>query len=341
MNKAELVFKAIDVFGEAPQNAVHYPGIVRVQNIPYADTSEKFTIGDLYFKRTILNDGKLHPVLLYIHGGGFIKGDKDYRVTNSEFYAYHGYFVYNIDYRMPPEVPLTDNFADIINAINFIPELAKTYNIDPKKVVVSGDSSGAFQTAMLAASAFDDELRQALSLPEVTCKPAALALMCGIYDLEQLLQGPRLFGVIPETASLMMGFKVKNDMSNINDYEYIRYICPVHLVNPDWCPTFITWAEEDIICVGQGPSMAKALEENNIRMEKFYVKGLIRNHCYHLMINLPSSKECMNRCVKFLNEVLDNDDPEKDEIVINEKMNNVEPEDEVSEEENKTEGSEE
>lgn len=314
MNKAQLVFKAIDVFGDAPQNAVHYPGIVRFPDISYTGDDCKYTVGDLYFRRTDLRDGKKHPVMLYIHGGGFIKGDKDYRVTNSEFFAYHGYFVFNIDYRMPPDVALTENFSDIIKAINFLTELSKDYNIDVDRIVVSGDSSGAYQTAMLAAASFDDELRTALGLPEIKNKPAALALMCGLYDLQQLLSGPRLFGVIPETASMILGFKVKNDMSNLGDYEYINFISPVHLVNEKWCPAFMTWAEEDIICAGQGPTMAQALADNGIVHETFAAKGLIRNHCYHLMLNMPTAKECMKRCIHFLNTVLKHEDENEEPI---------------------------
>ena len=86
MNRAELVFKAIDVLAEKPQNAVRYPRIVRVQNIAYHTASEEYNVADLYFRRDIFDDGKKHPILLYVHGGGFIKGDKDYRITNSEFY---------------------------------------------------------------------------------------------------------------------------------------------------------------------------------------------------------------------------------------------------------------
>lgn len=314
MNKAQLVFKAIDVFGDAPQNAVHYPGIVRFPDISYTGDDCKYTVGDLYFRRTDLRDGKKHPVMLYIHGGGFIKGDKDYRVTNSEFFAYHGYFVFNIDYRMPPDVALTENFSDIIKAINFLTELSKDYNIDVDRIVVSGDSSGAYQTAMLAAASFDDELRTTLGLPEIKNKPAALALMCGLYDLQQLLSGPRLFGVIPETASMILGFKVKNDMSNLGDYEYINFISPVHLVNEKWCPAFMTWAEEDIICAGQGPTMAQALADNGVVHETFAAKGLIRNHCYHLMLNMPTAKECMKRCIHFLNTVLKHEDENEEPI---------------------------
>lgn len=304
MNKAELVFKAIDVFGEHPQNAVHYPGIVRVRDIRYADSSETMNVGDLYFRRTDLNDGTLHPVLLYIHGGGFIKGDKDYRVTNSEFFAHHGYFVFNIDYRMPPDVSLVENFADVIRALNYLEELAVTYNIDLNRIAVSGDSSGAYQTAMLASVAFDDELRQTLELPEVRLKPAALALMCGVFDMEKLMSGPTVFGVLPETASMILGFKVNRDMSNVSEYEYINFISPTHLVTDGWCPVFMTWAEQDVLCGGQGPVMAEALEQHGIRKEVFTVNGLLNNHCYHLMMNTALAKECMAKCVAFLNNVL-------------------------------------
>ncbi|MBQ7688840.1 MAG: alpha/beta hydrolase [Clostridia bacterium] len=311
MNRAELVFKAIDVFGDRPQNAVHYPGIVRVRDIQYASHNEKMNIGDLYFRRIDLNDGTLHPVLLYIHGGGFIKGDKDYRVTNSEFFAHHGYFVFNIDYRMPPEVSLIENFSDVIEAMNYLQELAKTYNIDLSRIVVSGDSSGAYQTGMLTAVTFDDELRETLGLPEVKLRPAALALMCGLYDLEKLLAGPAIFGLVPETASMILGFKVNRDMSNVTEYEYINYISPTHLVNENWPPVFMTWAVQDLLVAGQGPTLAEELEKFGIAHDTFEVSGLLNNHCYHLMMNTALAKECMNRCVTFLNKAIDYTEKER------------------------------
>ncbi len=312
VNKAELVFKAIDVFGDRPQNAVHYPGIVRVANIPYSDKSDTLTVGDLYFKRSILNDGEKHPIMLYIHGGGFIKGDKNYRVTNSEFFAYHGYFVYNIDYRMPPDISLIENYSDIIDAMNYLEVLAETYNIDLGKIVVSGDSSGAYQTAMLTSFTFDDELRNTLGLQEIRLRPAALALMCGIYDLEKLLSGPAIFGIVPETVSMILGFKVNRDMKNAYDYEYINFISPVRLVNEKWCPVFLAWANEDIMCVGQGPLMRDQLEQYGIRHDCFAANGFLNNHCFHLNMGTALAKECMNQCVEYLNNVL-NVSEQKDE----------------------------
>ena len=314
MNRAELVFKAIDVLGERPQNAVRYPGIIRVQNIAYHNESEDFNVADLYFRRDIFNDGTKHPILLYIHGGGFIKGDKDYRITNSEFYAHHGYYVFNIDYRMPPDTDINGNFADIVRAFNYITELAKYCNIDTDRIVISGDSSGAYQSAMLCAFAANSELRERFELPEILLKPAALALMCGVFDIKKVINTPNVMGLVSTTLSMVLGFEVKKDYSNASDYEHIDYISPISFVNEDWPPVFITWAEDDILCVDQGKPMADKFEECGIKYKTFVVDGILNNHCYHLNMKFKLAKKCMNKCIHFLNRVLEHDDNTADEI---------------------------
>ena len=318
MNRAELVFKAIDVLGEKPQNAVRYPGIIRVQNIKYHSESEEYNVADLYFRRDIFDDGTKHPIMLYIHGGGFVKGDKDYRITNSEFFAHHGYFVFNIDYRMPPDVEIDENYSDIIRALNYIENLAKYCNIDTEKIVISGDSSGAYLSSMLCAFTYNDDLRNRFALPEIKMKPAALALMCGIFDLRKLETTPNIMGIVSKTLSMILGFKVKRDYSNTTEYEHIDYISPISFVNESWPPVFITWAEDDILCVDQGKPMADKFEEFGIKHKKFIVDGLLNNHCYHLNMKFRLAKKCMNKCVHFLNGALDFKDDTADEAEVDE-----------------------
>lgn len=314
MNRAELVFKAIDVLAEKPQNSVRYPRIVRVQNIAYHNASEEYNVADLYFRRDIFDDGKKHPVLLYVHGGGFIKGDKDYRITNSEFYAHHGYFVFNIDYRMPPEVELEENFADIVRAFNYIETLSRYCNIDTDKIVVSGDSSGAYFSAMLCAFANNDNLRERFRLPKLKYKPAAVALMCGLFDMDRVVTTPNVMGLVSKTMSMVLGINIKKDYSNTDEYEHIDFISPINFVDERWCPTFITWAEEDILCIDQGKPMADKLSECGIKYKQFVVDGLLNNHCYHLNMGFKTAKRCMNKCIHFLNDVLQVEDNTADEI---------------------------
>ena len=136
MNKAELVFKAIDVFGHAPQNAKSFQGITCIKDISYG--TEALQKGDLYFKDGINKDEAKKPIVLYIHGGGFIKGDKKHRVTVSEYYANEECYVFSINYRLPPEVDIFGQISDCVTALNYIKTLAESYNIDLDNIFITG-----------------------------------------------------------------------------------------------------------------------------------------------------------------------------------------------------------
>ena len=299
MNKAELVFKAIDVLGHAPQNSKSFEGITCVKDISYA--KENLQKGDLYFKAGINKDDAKKPIVLYIHGGGFIKGDKKHRVTVSEYYANEDFFVFNVNYRLPPEVDIFGQINDCVSALNYIKTLAENYNIDLDNIFITGDSSGSFQTTFLAAIKFDDELRVKLGCPEIKVDIKGLILMSGIYDVEALVRHIKLFGVIPQTAGMILNFKLKNDLSNLSEYEFYEYMSPSKFVNKSWCSVFISWAEDDIFCKGQGEAMTDALKRNIEDVSTYSVNGILNNHCYHLFLKSNKyAEECMQKSIDFI-----------------------------------------
>ena len=67
MNKAQLVFKAVDGICYPMQNVKKYKNIVSIKDIPYGEGERQKA--DLYFKPEILKDGKKHPLIIYFHGG--------------------------------------------------------------------------------------------------------------------------------------------------------------------------------------------------------------------------------------------------------------------------------
>ena len=302
MNKSELVFKAIDILGHAPQNAKSFDGITCIKDIAYG--TETLQKGDLYFKTDVNNQNEKKPIVLYIHGGGFIKGDKKHRVTVSEYYANEDCFVFSINYRLPPEVDIFGQIADCVSALNYIETLAENYNIDSDNIFITGDSSGACQTTFLAAIKYDDELRKKLNCPEVKVDIKGLMLMSGIYDVEALVKHIKLFGVIPQTAGMILNFKLKSDLSNLQEYEFYEYMSPSKFVNSNWCPVFISWAEDDIFCKGQGEAMTEALKKNIANVSTYSAKGILNNHCYHLFLKSNKyAEDCMRKSVDFINDL--------------------------------------
>lgn len=300
LSKSQIVFKAIDVVMYDMQNGAHFQNIECVKDVAYSPLGGKATTGDIYYDRNMVQEGRRFPVIVNIHGGGFVMGDKDYRWTLCEYYAHNGYFVYDINYRMPPEVVFPEICNDCVDALNFLPELAKQYPIDLDKIILTGDSSGGYLTTYTAAMAYNDELRKKVGGHKLNVTLAAIAPFCGIYDLQTLLGVWMPFGLIQDTAGMLLGIHVKRDMSNLKDYPLIDYVSPSEFINENWCPVFIAWTDSDLVCVNQGDKMAKRLQQTCKTVETFHCDGLLNNHCYHLNYRTREAKKCMAAFLRFL-----------------------------------------
>ena len=64
--------------------------------------------------------GKKLPVLFYIHGGGFVAGDKHYRRALSRWSAVQGYFVVNVNYGLCPEYQCPVPHKQLVAALNWV-----------------------------------------------------------------------------------------------------------------------------------------------------------------------------------------------------------------------------
>ena len=315
MNRSQFVFKLIDIFMNEPQNgAVKFDGIKVIKNIPYSDKGANYTQGDIYVRDDLFEKGDKIPVVLNIHGGGFVMGDKKYRYGISSWWADKGYFVFNISYRLCPDVHFPENVVDLVDAMNFLQTLAKDYPMmDLSKVVVTGDSSGGYSAAYLAAVAFNDKLRKELSeasgfqIDEVKVKPALIAPCCGIYNIDTLVKNPMPLKLIDVTAETMLGFKLEPKMTNFKEYPLVKYLSPEDFITSKWPPVFMIWSWDDSICIGQGRTMYNAvcrrIGKKNIGF--YAAKGITNNHCFHLILATEHSKKSLDALAKFCEEKLD------------------------------------
>ena len=313
MNRSQASFKLIDVTMNKPQNLkVEYSGIHIDKDIAYSDYSLD-TTGDIYVREDLLAKGEKLPVVLNIHGGGFVMGDKKYRYGISSWWADKGYIVYNISYRLSPDVYFPENLVDLVDALNYLKVLAEQYPMDLSKLVITGDSSGGYSAAYLTALAFDDDLRKKLveisgiEIAPVALKPVLCAPCCGIYDVETLLKTKMPFHFIPVTVKTYTGYPISNDLKNIREYPLYDYISPINFVTKDWCKVFMIWTWSDLICIDQGRPMYNAvcrkIGKKNIGY--YAADGLLNNHCFHLNQATEESKKALAALEAFAKDALD------------------------------------
>ncbi len=304
MTRAQILFKIIDVIMKGPQNAIKYESVTIIKDIPYSDEGGKSTSGDIYYEESFLPKNGKYPVIFNIHGGGFVMGDKAYRECLCSFYAKNGYFVYNINHRMPRQQYFPGIIKDCVNALNHLTALSQEYPIDLDKIVVTGDSSGAFLALCLTAIRCNENFREALGAPKVTVDIAAIASLCGMCDLKKTMEKPLPFGIFKDISELVFNYKTDKKLSNISSNELYEYFNPVDFID-NKCPNaFVAWAENDSICKGQGKSTADTLRDKNCKVETYFTPSLLDNHCYHLQFKKKHAKLCMEKMMLFLKENL-------------------------------------
>jgi acetyl esterase/lipase len=100
-------------------------------------------------------DGKPRPVLIFVHGGGFVRGD---RVTISPFYSNimtwavkNGFLGVNMTYRLAPKDPWPAGRDDVARAVDFVRRNISKHDGDPQRIWLMGHSAGAMHVASYSA----------------------------------------------------------------------------------------------------------------------------------------------------------------------------------------------
>lgn len=97
---------------------------------------------DVYWPTESINNN--FPCIIFIHGGGMIKGDKRrYQLKNVLKGLNKGYMIISINYRLAPENIFPAQFEDINAAVRFIYNNSEEYKIDKKKFIIWGESAGS------------------------------------------------------------------------------------------------------------------------------------------------------------------------------------------------------
>lgn len=99
-------------------------------------------------------DGKgPHPAVIIVHGGGFVRGDKQtYVPPLFPPLTEAGFAWFSINYRLAPHYQFPAPVEDVKAAFEFVLKNAKEYKIDPKRVGLMGESAGGTIVAYYGAT---------------------------------------------------------------------------------------------------------------------------------------------------------------------------------------------
>ncbi|MFC4243724.1 alpha/beta hydrolase [Gryllotalpicola reticulitermitis] len=222
----------------AAANATPPVGVVVTDDVPYAATASPRQTLDVCAPNP---NGTVHPAVVLVHGGGWMKGDKSTVASECEWLAQAGFVTFNVDYRLAPAARFPTQPDDVAAAVRFIREPATVarYEIDPSRVGIFGGSAGA-NLATLVALDHDNHLD-------------ALVELSGPMDLTGRVsprQNPAL--TVDETSYL--------GCRTLARCPQARSASPLSHVTAAAPPTFIGQAAVDFVPRQQGDALAAALK---------------------------------------------------------------------------------
>ena len=200
------------------------------------------------------------PLLVHIHGGGWIGGKKNETISPNELKK--GYSFASIDYRLAGTALLPAAVHDAARAIQFLRTKAKEWNFNPARIAVIGGSAGAASSLWLA---YHDDMADPKSDDPVlrqSSRVCGAVAMGGQTTLDPFLLekkiGPACIqhGMIWKTVGAK---SIEDLMENWGQYKDLSLQCsPVTHVSKDDPPVFLNYGKPAPIPVIKGDGIHHA-----------------------------------------------------------------------------------
>ena len=131
-----------------------------VSDIPYVRDGHERQVLDIY--TPVEPSERPLPVMFWIHGGGWQRGDKSNVAVKPKALTERGFVFVSTNYRLLPDVTMEELVGDVAAALGWVHRHIAEHGGDPNRIVVAGHSAGAQLAALLCT---DDRYLKAQGVP--------------------------------------------------------------------------------------------------------------------------------------------------------------------------------
>ena len=264
-----------------------------IENVSYG-SCDKWHLLDLYRPKD--TEGKL-PVLLNIHGGAWVYGDKKVYAPYCMYLATQGFAVVNASYRLAPKHTFPAPLEDVGAMVEWVVDHAEEYGLDISNLFFVGDSAGAHLATAYTAIQLNEAY--AKSFPGIKVDerfiPKGLLLNCGVFDIE--VEWKKQGRALTPFLTDLLGEKPT--------VESVKQMSPAQFITSDFPSVHLTTSNGDFLRK-HSYRLKEVLEKKSVEVvfKEYGEKKKPQGHVFHLNLKNQVGQECNADQLEFVKQMM-------------------------------------
>ena len=297
---ALLIRWAFDISGERANArlAPRVPAAVSALADQAYDPGDPDARLDVFYPGTVAAGQQLLTVV-WVHGGGFVSGSKDQIANYARILAGGGFTVVGVDYSLAPGSTYPKPLLQVNRALAYLAANALRLHVDPRRLVLAGDSAGAQLAAQLANVITSPTYARIVGVtPAIAPEQlVGVLLYCGPYAMKGSASGGPFARWFART--------VQWSYSGRRDYARDprgATLAVADFLTPRFPPTFMSVGNSDSLAP-QSYALADALRRQGVRVEDLFFSAQHRPglpHEYQFYLDTAEARLALGRSQEFL-----------------------------------------
>ena len=269
---------------------------------------------DIYLPRERKNP---LPIIVSIHGGGWVYGNKDAYRHYCMHLAQYGFAIINFNYRLAPKNKFPAALEDVNRLFLWLKDSGALYDLDLENLFVVGDSAGAQLACQYAAILNNDDYAALFSFetPDITIK--AMGLNSGVFHpVERVkeLDGYKVSNAGKEVNGIkfnkdvMVNRGIKDVMLDYLGKDILRYEKEMDFqsnINENFPPVFIANSINDMVA-GKKPEFTSRMKDVGVQYiyKEFGHGDITQGHVFNLNIKREEARGFNKEQIEFFSEYI-------------------------------------
>lgn len=243
------------------------------------------------------NDEML-PVIVQIHGGGYISCDKFLNEAQGKYFAVQGFRVLNINYSLQPEADFIGAMQDVFCALHWLEEHAAAHRADPKQIFVYGDSAGGHYAMLAGVIQNSSAMQEYYGVLPLKNGIRGIAVSCPMYEIHSLLETRSLQNLL--MRRMLLPGKRKTDQRYLDNVSI-----PAILAREEFPEIFLLTTPTDAMLYEAAKKLHALLKERGVchRYQEYTSAERTLGHVFHATDpEFPESEKANDDILQYFRE---------------------------------------